>query len=197
MDELPEFSRHVLDVLRQPLENGEIDIARANQQVRFPANFQLIAAMNPSPEGSKHTHDVQAMKRYLARVSGPFLDRIDLHIEVDRVPAKQLLNTELGESTAQVRKRVSKAYEQQIARQGCANADLSGKKLMQACPLAGAEQAFLEAVIQKLKLSARAYHRLLRVSRTLADLQNSPIIDQSHLSQAISLRQLERLLASD
>lgn len=197
LDELPEFSRHVLDVLRQPLENGEVDIARASQQVRFPANFQLIAAMNPSPEGSKHTHDPQAMRKYLSRVSGPFLDRIDLHIEVDRVPPEELLSSEPGESTAVVRQRVLAAYEKQMSRQGCTNSNLAGKALQQACPLPKAERDFLEQVIHRLKLSARAYHRLLRVARTLADLSSSTTIDRSHLTQAISLRQLERLLSSD
>ena len=200
LDELPEFERKVLDALRQPLESGEIIISRANAKVRFPARFQLIAAMNPSPTGHyQGTHNrtsPQQVMRYLNRLSGPFLDRFDLSIEVPLLPQGALQNNseQRGETTQQVRQRVLKARGIQFARRGKINAQLTTREIEQDCKLEAKDAAFLENTLLKLGLSVRAYHRILKVSRTIADLANEPNIQQQHLAEALGYRAMDRLL---
>lgn len=199
LDELPEFERKVLDALRQPLEAGEIIISRANAKVQFPASFQLIAAMNPSPTGHyQGTHNrtsPQQVMRYLNRLSGPFLDRFDLSIEVPLLPKGALQsNDNRGETTEQVRKRVFLARELQMARAGKTNAKLTTKEIERDCRLAEKDALFLENALTKLGLSVRAYHRILKVSRTIADLANEPNIQQIHLAEALGYRAMDRLL---
>ncbi|WP_404299293.1 YifB family Mg chelatase-like AAA ATPase [Halomonas sp.] len=199
LDELPEFSRHVLEVMREPMESGQIHIARASHQRRFPARFQLVAAMNPCPCGHlgdprQACHCTAAqIQRYQARLSGPLLDRIDLQVEVPALPPEQLTAATTGESSAVVRRRVVSARERQLAR-GALNAHLAGRELEAACDLCVADRAWLAQVLERLRLSARAYHRVLRVALTLADLAGEPKPAREHLIEAIGYRQLDRLL---
>ena len=199
LDELPEFERKVLDALRQPLESGEIIISRANAKVQFPARFQLIAAMNPSPTGHyTGTHNrtsPQQIMRYLNRLSGPFLDRFDLSIEVPLLPQGSLQNTgDRGETSAQVREKVLKVREIQMERSGKINAYLNSKEIERDCKLSDKDAFFLENALNKLGLSVRAYHRILKVSRTIADLQGEQQISQPHLAEALGYRAMDRLL---
>ncbi|RVU81958.1 ATP-dependent protease [Leucothrix sargassi] len=194
LDEIPEFDRKVLEVLRQPIENKEIVISRANSQVRFPANFQLVAAMNPCPCGyygdksGRCQCRPEQIKRYQEKLSGPLLDRIDLHITVPALPASDLQSTQRGESSAVVRERVIQAYQRQQARQGKANNELSPSELDQFAPLGDAESRILAMAQSRLNLSARGYHRVLRVARTIADLAGSVNIQTPHLTEALSYR---------
>lgn len=202
LDELPEFERKVLDALRQPLESGEIIISRANAKIQFPARFQLVAAMNPSPTGHyTGTHNrtsPQQVMRYLNRLSGPFLDRFDLSIEVPLLPQGSLQNTgdrgDRGETSQQVREKVLKVREIQLARAGKINAYLSSKEIERDCKLQDKDALFLENALNKLGLSVRAYHRILKVSRTIADLNGEKEIQQSHLAEALGYRAMDRLL---
>lgn len=196
LDELPEFERKVLDSLREPMETGKVVISRAARQAEFPANFQLIAALNPSPTGchtDKRSTPDQVLK-YLSKISGPFLDRIDLQVELPRLPASQLQSQECSESSEDVRIRVEKAYELQMKRQGKLNSQLSNKEIALYCRLGIAEQEFLAQVSEKLGLSPRSYHRIIKVARTIADLSEQPDITLSHLKESIGYRALERLL---
>lgn len=200
LDELPEFERKVLDALREPLESGEIIISRANAKVWFPAKFQLIAAMNPSPtghyQGVHNRTSIQQVMRYLNRLSGPFLDRFDLSIEVPLLPAGSLQqHSDRGETSAQVRSKVVVVQQKQLARSGVINAHLSGKLLEQHCRLSADDAAFLENALLRLGLSVRAYHRILKVSRTIADLDNCEKIERQHLTEALGYRAMDRLLA--
>lgn len=194
LDELPEFDRKVLEVLRQPLESKEIVISRASRQMTFPANFQLIAAMNPCPCGYAFNQDVRcqcsadAIKRYQNRISGPLLDRIDLHLDVPPLQATELQDTTPVENSQTVRERVIQAYQRQIQRQNCLNHALSPKQLEQYVVLDPQAQKIIEMAQQRLNLSARAYHRVLRVARSIADLSEHSEIQTQHLTEALSYR---------
>ena len=194
LDELPEFDKKVLEVLRQPLESKEIVISRASRQITFPANFQLIAAMNPCPCGYAFNQDsrcqcsAEAIKRYQNRISGPLLDRIDLHIDVPPLKAQELQDQTPVEDSATVRERVIDACDFQIQRQGHLNHSLSPKDLEKYVILDETSKQMLEMAQQRLNLSARAYHRILRVSRTIADLAQSEQIQSAHLTEALSYR---------
>lgn len=194
LDELPEFDRKVLEVLRQPLESKEIVISRASRQITFPANFQLIAAMNPCPCGYAFNQDsrcqcsAESIKRYQNRISGPLLDRIDLHIDVPPLKAQELQDSQPVEDSATVRERVIQAFNVQIERQAGLNHALSPKDLEVHVVLDDTSKKMIEMAQQRLNLSARAYHRILRVSRTIADLAQSEEIQSSHLTEALSYR---------
>ncbi len=192
LDELPEFPRTVLEVLRQPLESGDIHISRASFQVRFPARFQFIAAMNPCPCGyfgeARCRCTPDQVHRYRNRISGPLLDRLDLHISVSNLNALELHNAKPGESSQQVRARVMKARYRQQQRQGKTNVELTVAEL-DASPIDDSLTCFLTDAINRLRMSARAYHRILRVARTIADLADSDAIEEPHLLEAISYRQ--------
>ena len=197
LDELPEFSRHVLDVLREPLESGSIVISRASRQSTFPAQFQLVAAMNPCPcgyagdaRGRCHCTPDQ-LARYLARISGPLLDRIDLCVEVPRVPLAELgaPTSIYDEDSATVRARVVQARRHALMRAGRPNAAITTRELERDCALGSAERHWFEAALERLGLSARAYHRVLRVARTIADLDGGvAALDRSHLAEALQYR---------
>lgn len=199
LDELTEFDRRVLDVLREPLETGQITISRAARQADFPARFQLIAAMNPCPQGYNcDGRDLcqctpEQQKKYRSKISAPLLDRIDIHIEVPQVPRDVLQNQVATENSQLIRQRVKQAYQTQLKRCGNINAELSNKELEQYCGLQTAEQQLLDKAMEKLKLSARAYHRILKLARTIADLEQQAQINSLHLSEAISYRSLDRL----
>ncbi len=190
---MPEFDRKVLEVLREPLEGGEIVIARANGRVRFPARFQLVAAMNPCPCGylgdpsGRCRCTPEQIQRYRAKLSGPLLDRIDLHLTVGRETTRLVPQSgSLG--SAEVAAQVASARERQLARQGCANAVLDLKSMHQNCALDDQDQAWLETAGERLDLSLRALHRILKVARTLADLEGAERIARSHLAEALQYR---------
>lgn len=197
LDELPEFERKVLDVLREPLESGEVTISRALLKQTFPAQFQLVAAMNPSPTGfynDKRSTPEQVL-RYLNRLSGPFLDRIDIQIEVARLPRGMWANSnENNETSAQIQQRVNLCYQRQLARQGKANAHLGSAEVKTFCSLTSTDNEFLELAIEKLNLSTRAHHKILKIARTLADMEALENIDHKHLVEALSYRAMDRLL---
>jgi magnesium chelatase family protein len=195
LDELTEFSRHCLEVLREPLESGEITLARAHHRTRYPACFQLVAAMNPCPCGFLGDRErpcrctPQQIQRYRARVSGPLLDRIDLHVPVQRLAAGELLNgCGSSESSAVVRARVCRSRKAQEERQGCANAKIPPEQLLGICRLGEPEKRFLESAAQRMTLSGRALHRALRVARTIADLAKSPAVTLDAISEALAYR---------
>ncbi|MDO6443558.1 YifB family Mg chelatase-like AAA ATPase [Marinobacter sp. 2_MG-2023] len=198
LDELPEFDRRVLEVLREPMETGEISISRAARQVTFPARFQVIGAMNPCPCGYSGHPTIecqctpQQVMRYRSKISGPLLDRFDLHVEVPVQGGDILMHTGGGgETSSVVRERVVLARERQSLR-GCINATLSGRDLQHACSLERSGEMLLSAAMEKLGLSARALHRILRVARTLADLEGCDVVSQSHLAEALGYRQFDR-----
>ena len=201
LDELPEFDMRVLEVLREPLESGRILISRAARQAEFPADFQLVAAMNPCPCGyaadparACATCSHERAARYQQRVSGPLRDRIDIQIEVPAIPRPELLDgwRQPAEDSAMVRARVAAAWQRQIDRQGVGNArlDLAGAK--RHCGLSNAGERLLANAIDRLGLSARAFHRILRVARTIADLDAATAIAEHHISEAVGYRRLDR-----
>ncbi len=201
LDELTEFDRSVLDVLREPLETGKITLSRAARQATYPAKFQLVAAMNPCPQGracdlrENCECSPEQQRRHRNRISAPFLDRIDLQIEVPRVKHQDLQNLQGGETSTQVRERVQAARNRQQQRQGKINHALSGREVDAHCVLSDKDQRLLNAAMERFKLSARAYHRILKVARTIADLAASEAICTVHLTEALSYRALDRLMA--
>lgn len=201
LDELPEFDRRVLEVLREPLESGRITISRAARQAEFPSRFQLVAAMNPCPcgylghsNGRCHCTPDQ-IQRYRNRISGPLLDRIDMHIEVPSVPihVMQDHSGHTEEDSQTVQQRVIKAHKTQLKRSKVANSQLNNKQVEKLCRLAKTDQQLLERAIEQLGLSARAYHRILKVARTIADLAEEESILTPHITEAISYRRLDRI----
>ncbi|MFG0256967.1 MAG: YifB family Mg chelatase-like AAA ATPase [Phycisphaerales bacterium JB043] len=196
LDELPEFSRDVLETLRQPLEDDVVTIARAHSTVTFPASLMLIAALNPTPKGATPTSIAgqREMERYLSRLSGPLVDRIDIHVEAPSVPWKQLRDTRVrGTSSAQMREIVLHAREVQVARQGAVtNARLRTRDLDRLAPLDDGAEALLGQAISELGLSARAYDKVRRVARTIADIDGSGSICAAHVGEAVQYRLLDR-----
>jgi len=194
LDELAEFPRAVLDVLREPMETGLIHIARAAKHCEFPARFQLVAAMNPCPCGYHGDAEVQCrctpdqIARYAMRVSGPFLDRMDLHVRVNRVATELLQSDVAGESSQTVRARVSSAHLQQINRQGVVNRTLVGKELSNHVRLSKNSTDVLNTAAKKFAMSLRSIHRVMRVARTIADLEQASLVSDAHLLEALSFR---------
>jgi magnesium chelatase family protein len=194
LDELTEFDRKTLEVLREPLETGEVHIARAARQVSYPAEFQLIAAMNPCPGGCESIQQCQCsaeqLTRYRNRLSAPLLDRIDIQIELPRLPRDELMHQKIGnqESSSRVRQRVMQAREKQLARQGCLNARMNNQQIEQYCAPDKAARDLLGQAIEKLRLSARSYHRLIKLARTIADLADHDRIDAQCITEAVNYR---------
>ena len=198
LDEFPEFARSALEALREPLESGHITIARAAQRAVFPARFQLIAAMNPCPCGFAGSRQracrctPEQIARYQAKLSGPLLDRIDLHVEVPHLPPEELLHTAPGEASSVVRERVAAAHTKAIARQGRPNQSLQGQQLQETVQLDEAAGRFLQAAATRLAWSARATHRALKVARTIADLAGSQHVTVAHVGEAVQYRRVLR-----
>lgn len=209
LDELPEFSRNVLEVLRQPLEDGTVTISRSKMSVEYPTNFMLVCAMNPTPSGDFSANDLSrtfsdpVSQRYLSRISGPLLDRIDLHIEVPKVKLEELSQKATGEKSDAIRERVIIARKKQIARYAdynakhpkhkiYKNADLSSKLVQEFCMIGDEGKELMKRAMTRMGLSARAYDRILKVSRTIADLAGAENITTAHLSEAIQYRTLDR-----
>ncbi len=194
LDELPEFDRKVLETLREPLESGVINISRATSQAKFPAQFQLIAAMNPCACGfygdkEKSCQCSQdAVARYRNKISGPFLDRIDLHVEVPRLLTSELQTMQAGESSTDIRKDVISAREIQYQRRGKHNALLNVREIDEDCKLGTRELELMDKAQKRLNLSPRSFHRILRVARTIADLEASDTIKATHLTEALAFR---------
>ncbi len=199
LDEMPEFERKVLDALREPLESGEIIISRAQGKTRFPARFQLIGALNPSPSGHYDDKQLggnpQAALRYLSRLSGPLLDRFDMSLEIPALPKGTLAEGgDRGETTTIVKQRVAQARELMLCRSGKANALLESREVERYCQLEKADAQFLEQALHRLGLSIRAYHRIIKVARTIADLAGEEKIHRTHLAEALGYRAMDRLL---
>lgn len=198
LDELPEFNRKVLEVLREPLESGEVRISRARSQACYPARFQLIAAMNPCPCGYFGNQDDRCrctqdqVRRYRDRISGPMLDRIDMHVPVRALRQGEIHSKQRSDSSLDIRDRVEQARQVQMERQGKANCQLSAPDMEKYCQLADGDKALLEHAIQKIGLSTRAYHRVLKVARTLADMQGKSQPDTENISEALGYRILDR-----
>lgn len=203
LDELPEFKRTVLEVMRQPLEDREVTISRAKFTVTYPSSFMLVASMNPSPSGyfndpsSPMTSSPQEMQRYLSKISGPLLDRIDIHIEVNPVPFEKLTEETKGESSREIRKRVTASREIQSERfvefeNVHYNAQMPVKQIRKFCKLSDESMSLLKTAMEKLNLSARAYDRILKVARTIGDLDTSKNITPTHIAEAIQYRSLDR-----
>jgi magnesium chelatase family protein len=202
LDELPEFKRSVLEVMRQPLEDREVTISRAKFTVTYPASFMLVASMNPSPSG--YFNDGKSgsvtpfeMQRYLGKISGPLLDRIDLHVEVEPVPFEKLSETRPAESSAAIRNRVNEARKLQTQRFKNSknthyNAQMSSRQIRKYCSLDQESSSLLKSAMERLSLSARAYDRILKVSRTLADLEGKENVNSDHIAEAIQYRSLDR-----
>lgn len=204
LDELPEFKRAVLEVMRQPLEDREVTISRAKGTVNYPANFMLVASMNPTPSGEfyepgkEHPDSLQAVQRYMNKISGPLLDRIDIHVEVNTISFDKIISERKNESSEEVRKRVMEARNFQQQRfekldfNIHSNAMLSAKQVKEICKLNSPGKALLKNTVERLNLSSRAYERILKVSRTIADLAKSENIEIEHLAEAIQYRSLDR-----
>lgn len=195
---MPEFERRVLEVLREPLESGRITISRAARQADFPARFQFVAAMNPCPCGylghptrpCRCTPD--QVLRYQSRISGPLLDRIDLQIEVPAQQQQDMLDGPPGEASADIRVRVLAARERQLARQGKPNGELAGREIDRHCPLTDAARGVLQGAMGRLGWSARSYFRVLKLARTLADLEDAQVLEAHHAAEAVQYRRALR-----
>lgn len=206
LDELPEFNRRTLEVMRQPLEDGQVTISRATRSATFPANFMLVASLNPCPCGYRGDPrrncqcTTPQIERYMSKISGPLLDRIDIHLEVAAVPFQELSGERSGTSSQEMRERVAAAIGVQDARFGAArgrrNAQLSTRELRRHCKLDAAGREVLEAAIQELGLSARAHDKVLRVARTIADLEQHEQITAAHVGEAVNYRLLDRQIWS-
>ncbi len=198
LDEMPEFARNVLETLRQPLEDGWVTVTRTHSTLRFPARFMLVGAMNPTPKGNVAADEVsqREMQQYLSKLSGPLIDRIDLHVEVPGVDYKLLSGNRSGTDTATIRQRVMETRRFQEDRRGqrCANAELTGRGLDQCVALDDAASLVLRGAMTELGLSARAYDKIRRVSRTIADLEGLEKVDAHHVAEAVQYRLLDRLL---
>lgn len=205
LDELPEFARNVLEVMRQPLEDAKVTISRSKMSVEYPANFMLVCAMNPCPCGNhgnpnhECTCSPMMIQKYMSKVSGPLLDRIDIHIEVPAVKVAELSQKRPGEASSEIRKRVMTAREMQLQRFNghpnlFSNASMQSRELREFCVIGRDGEELLKMAMTKLGLSARAYDRIIKVSRTIADLSGSPEIRTEHLSEAIQYRSLDRNL---
>lgn len=203
LDELPEFKRSVLEVMRQPLEDREVTISRAKFTITYPSSFMLVASMNPSPSGYFNDSDAPMtsspaeMQRYLSKISGPLLDRIDIHIEVNPVPFEKLSDDRRGERSIEIRKRVMQSREVQVERFKSFdnvhyNAQMNTKQIREFCKLDEQSKALLKTAMERLNLSARAYDRILKVARTIADLEGEEDINGTHISEAIQYRSLDR-----
>jgi magnesium chelatase family protein len=205
IDELPEFHKNVLEVLRQPLEDGVVTLSRAAISLSYPANFMLVASMNPCPCGylTDPTHDCKCtpeqVHRYLSRVSGPLLDRIDIHVEVPRVPWKDLSGGEQGESSELIRRRVSGARKRQQERftgtrsDLYSNSQMANREVERYAPLDAASMNVLHQAIERMGLSARAYHRIRKIARTIADIEGAEQIQLPHVIEAVQYRSLDRV----
>jgi magnesium chelatase family protein len=207
LDELAEFRRNVLEVLRQPLEDARVTLSRAAVSLTYPSRFMLVAAMNPCPCGfhgdgqRRCTCGPMAVQKYLGRVSGPLLDRIDLHVEVPAVRYRDLSDTRAGEPSQAIRERVARAREIQRARFAGrgdihANAHMVPRDLREFCRIAEGSDALLRTAISRLGLSARAYHRIIKIARTIADLDGGGEVTTAHISEAIQYRSLDRATAA-
>jgi magnesium chelatase family protein len=202
LDELPEFKRSVLETMRQPLEEGRVTISRAAGTMTFPSQFMLVAAMNPTPDGKmpgESKSSPREIQNYLGRISGPLLDRIDLHIEVPQVKFREISGERTGETSAEIRARVIAARQRQIARfkerpKVTCNARMGSKDLKQFCVLDDATKELLQSAMADWNLSARAYDRISKVARTIADLAGAENISSDHISEAIQFRSLDRQL---
>lgn len=204
LDELPEFKRAVLEVMRQPLEDREVTISRAKGTVKYPANFMLIASMNPTPSGDfyepgkDHPDSPQTVQRYMNKISGPLLDRIDIHIEVNTVSFDKIISEKKNETSEEIRDRVIRArkfQQKRFVKLGFdihSNAMMSAKQVKEICQLNTPGKALLKSAVERLNLSSRAYERILKVSRTIADLVQSENIEIEHLAEAIQYRSLDR-----
>jgi magnesium chelatase family protein len=203
LDELPEFNRHTLEVLRQPLEDGVVTISRATATLTFPARLMLVAALNPCPCGyltdpRRECHCTQRqIQAYMGKISGPLLDRIDIHLDVPPVAYRELRASRDGASSAEMREQVRAAREVQTRRFGDArmsNARMSHRQVKQFCALDGAGESLLKQAVQEMGLSARAHDKILRSARTIADLAGSDAVTATHLSEAVQYRRLDRNL---
>jgi magnesium chelatase family protein len=194
LDELPEFQRYVLEMLRQPLESGEVTVARVHGSIRFPAKFMLVAAMNPTPSGYA-SDNPKVREKYLAKLSGPLLDRIDLHVEVPAVPYRELTSRQRGTDSATMRRQVEKARGAQAKRfdgDGTSNARMDSRQLKAHCELSDGCLLLMKQAMDELGLSARAYDKVRRVARTIADIEGAPVIQEHHVAEAVQYRLLDR-----